>query len=153
MQIAPAVEEALRLFTSLRPSNVELDAQIDPQTDVVLATSGLLVQIVMNLCTNASHAIPPSGGRIGVMLRNVVEDGGRFVELVVDDDGIGMDAETAHRIFEPFFTTREIGEGTGLGLAVVHGLVQSMGATINVVSAQGRGTHFRILFPSARSEA
>jgi signal transduction histidine kinase len=148
MQIAPAVEEALRLFGSLRPSNIELDVRIDPATDLVAATSGLVVQIVMNLCTNAYQAIPPSGGRITVALGNVQQDGGKFVQLTVADTGVGMDPQTASRALEPFFTTREIGGGSGLGLAVVHGLVKSMSGGISVASELGHGTEFKILFPS-----
>jgi signal transduction histidine kinase len=152
MQIAPAVEEALRLFGSLRPSNIELDVRIDPATDLIAATSGLIVQILMNLCTNAYQAIPPSGGRITVVLCNVQQGSGKFVQLAVADTGVGMDPETASRVLEPFFTTREIGGGTGLGLAVVHGLVKSMGGGISVASELGHGTEFKILFPSVGIE-
>jgi two-component system, cell cycle sensor histidine kinase and response regulator CckA len=152
MQIAPAVEEALRLFGSLRPSNIELDVRIDQATDLVAATSGLVVQIVMNLCTNAYQAIPPSGGRITVGLANVQQGGAKFVQLTVADTGVGMDPQTASRALEPFFTTREIGGGTGLGLAVVHGLVKSMSGGISVASELGHGTEFKILFPSVGIE-
>jgi signal transduction histidine kinase len=152
MNIAPAIEEAMRLFARLRPSVIELKAQIDPAVDAVLANSGYLVQIVMNLCTNAYHAIPQSGGLIKVTLRNVCDGDSRFVELIIEDNGIGMDDKTMQRIFEPFFTTREIGKGSGLGLSVVHGLIESMGASINVRSAPGEGATFRILFPSVPAE-
>jgi signal transduction histidine kinase len=151
MNIAPAIEEAMRLFARLRPSVIELRAQIDPAVDAVLANSGHLVQIVMNLCINAYHAIPQSGGLIRVTLRNACDGDGKFVELIVEDNGVGMDDRTMQRIFEPFFTTREIGKGSGLGLSVVHGLVESMGASIAVRSAPGDGASFRILFPSVRA--
>jgi signal transduction histidine kinase len=149
MNIAPAIEEALRLFARLRPATIELKLQIDDTVDTVLANSGQIVQIVMNLCTNASYAIPQSGGMIAVTLRNVHDGDSRSVELIVKDDGIGMDDKTMLRIFEPFFTTREIGKGSGLGLSVVHGLVAGMNASISVRSAPGTGTTFQILFPSA----
>jgi signal transduction histidine kinase len=152
MNITPAVEEALRLFGRLRPSVIELKVQIDPAVDAVLADSSHIVQILMNLCTNAYHAIPHSGGLIAVMLRNASDGDGEFVELIVEDSGIGMDDKTMQRIFEPFFTTREIGKGSGLGLSVVHGLVAGMGASISVQSAPGSGARFRILFPSVRAK-
>jgi two-component system, cell cycle sensor histidine kinase and response regulator CckA len=148
MNIAPAIEEALRLFARLRPTTIELKVQIDHAVDAVSANSGHIVQIVMNLCTNALHAIPVSGGIIAVTLRNARDGESRGVELVVEDNGIGMDDKTMLRIFEPFFTTREIGKGSGLGLSVVHGLVEGMSASISVRSTPGSGTTFQILFPS-----
>jgi signal transduction histidine kinase len=148
MSIAPPTEEALRLFARLRPTTIELNVKIDPEVDSVLANSGHIVQIVMNLCTNASYAIPQSGGIIAVTLRNVRDADRKSVELIVEDNGIGMDDKTMQRIFEPFFTTREIGKGSGLGLSVVHGLVAGMNASISVRSAPGAGATFQILFPS-----
>jgi signal transduction histidine kinase len=149
INVAPAISEAVRLFESLRPSTVLLELRIEPATDPIVANRGQIVQVVMNLCTNAFHAIPQTGGKISISLRNVYVGDGRFVELAVADDGIGMDDATVHRIFEPFFTTRAVGQGTGLGLSLVHGILASMGASIEVMSAPNRGTTFTILFPSA----
>src|SRR5690606_29719594 len=116
-------------------------------------------QVVLNLCTNASHAMP-SGGRITVALERCVvneeqaaahEDlkPGEWVRLSVTDEGIGMDAATLDQIFEPFFTTKGTGVGTGLGLAVVHGIVKSHEGAIVVRSAPGAGATFELYFPVA----
>jgi signal transduction histidine kinase len=153
LRIAAAVEEGVRLFASLRPSYVELESRVDPASDPVLADAGLVVQVVMNLCTNAYQAIPASGGKILVTLRNVVVGTRRCVELGVADTGAGMDEATMARMFEPFFTTRNVGHGSGLGLAVVHGLVSDMQGTLEVDSQPGAGTRIRIILPSTAAEA
>jgi signal transduction histidine kinase len=156
VQLEELVSEALRLFTAIVPSNVEVTAEIEPNCKPVLADANLIIQLVMNLCTNAYQAMRPDGGLLTVGLRrNVVEESngkaaaGEYTELFVSDTGHGMDSATIERIFEPFFTTREVGEGTGLGLAVVHGIAESSGATIIVESSVGRGTTFRVLFQVA----
>src|SRR5258705_5583849 len=143
-----AVDEALRLFRALCPSYVELRSQGDKDCDHVMAQTTSGVPIVLDLCTNAFQALPTSGGTVVVTLanRSVLDDStsqapsGRFVELAVADDGQGMDAAVMERIFEPFFTTREVGQGTGLGLSAVHGIVQSLGALMRVESKLGRGS-------------
>ena len=111
-------------------------------------------QIVINLCTNAYQAMRGSGGRLSVRL-GVTEDPartggpGRFALLEVSDTGHGMEEAVMAHIFEPFFTTREVGEGTGLGLSVVHGIVTSMGGSISVESTPGAGTTFSVFLPAA----
>jgi len=102
------------------------------------------VQLVMNLCTNGYQALKGEVGELAISVSVVAKGVG--VELAVADNGQGMDAATAARIFEPFFTTRSVGEGTGLGLSVVHGIVQSFGASIAVESAPGKGSTFRVRF-------
>jgi len=161
VSIAPAVEEGLRLFMALRPTNIEIDASIDAGCSPVRAEPPLIVQVVMNLCTNAYQAMGDRGGSILVQLHDVsltAEDApqrqaGRYVELLVRDTGHGMDAETRERIFEPFFTTREVGDGTGLGLSVVHGIATGMGATLHVESSVGVGTTIRMLMPASPASA
>jgi signal transduction histidine kinase len=112
-------------------------------------------QIVINLCTNAYQAMRSSGGRLAVRLRAVEDpdegqiDPGCYCQLEVSDTGHGMDQAVLAHIFEPFFTTREAGDGTGLGLSVVHGIVASMGGFITVRSAVGQGTTFRVYLPLA----
>jgi signal transduction histidine kinase len=109
----------------------------------------------MNLCTNAYQAMRGDGGSLTIGLRSrsikrrdlVRVSPGEYTELYVSDTGHGMDKSTVERIFEPFFTTREVGEGTGLGLSVVHGIAESFGAALLVESEPGRGTTFRVLFP------
>jgi CheY-like chemotaxis protein len=114
----------------------------------------------MNLCTNAWHSIGPRSGTIVIALERVALQAtkiqgevitGEFACLSVTDDGAGMAPATLDRIFEPFFTTKPVGEGTGLGLAVVHGIVKSHGGSISVQSTLGIGTSFHIYFPAAHS--
>jgi signal transduction histidine kinase len=152
ISLAGAVDEALRLFAGVCPSYVTLQTDIDTPTDPVMADTGMIMQIVMNLCTNACQAIPVGGGTITVGLENVVVDGARMVELAVTDSGVGMAGATLSRIFEPFFTTRAVGRGSGLGLAVVHGIVATLHGTISVDSEPGAGSVFRVRLPSVDPE-
>jgi signal transduction histidine kinase len=155
LHLDSAVEEAVGLFRALVPANIEVARDIEDACRPVLADSNLIVQLVMNLCTNAYQAMRPAGGRMVVGLRTLsVALGstlralpGQYTELYVSDTGHGMDAATIERIFEPFFTTREVGEGSGLGLAVVHGIAEGFGATMLVESTKDTGTTFRVLFP------
>lgn len=153
MRLAPAVAEGLRLFAGVRPSYVQVESELDPAADAVLADPGIIVQVVMNLCTNAYQAIPASGGLIRVTVANVLVGETPFVELAVSDTGIGMDDATRRRMFEPFFTTRSRGYGSGLGLSFVHGVVTDMKGSIEVTTAPGAGTRIRILLPSRSPEA
>jgi two-component system, cell cycle sensor histidine kinase and response regulator CckA len=155
IDIAPAVEEGLRLFAALVPPSIELRSSIQSPCQPVLADRTLVIQLVMNLCTNAYQAMRVAGGVLELRLADVTlpadaalkRAAGRYVELRVTDTGHGMDAATIERIFEPFFTTREVGDGTGLGLSVVHGIVTSLGALIVVDSVPGKGSEFRVQFP------
>jgi CheY-like chemotaxis protein/anti-sigma regulatory factor (Ser/Thr protein kinase) len=126
---------------------------------VVLADATHLQQVVMNLCTNAWQAMPAEGGRIELQL-DAVRRGkdafhqfpaglaaGRWARLRVRDNGCGMDAATRSHMFEPFFTTKPVGSGTGLGLAVVHGIVTSMGGALSVSSEPGQGSCFEVWLP------
>jgi CheY-like chemotaxis protein len=130
----------------------------------VLADPTELHSVIMNLCTNAWHALRGRSGLITVGLEEVEPDqdfirqhpdlrSGRYVRLTVADDGCGMDEATLGRIFEPFFTTKAVGEGTGLGLAVVHGIVRSYDGCIVVQSQPGVGTSFQLYFPVFAAEA
>ena len=108
---------------------------------------------MMNLCTNAYQAMEGADGVLTIGLRNSEQAGSDTgtpsrVELWVSDTGHGMDADTLERIFEPFFTTRSVGQGTGLGLSVVHGIVESFGASIAVETKIGAGSTFRVFFPA-----
>ena len=153
------VGEALKLLRSTLPPMIELRSTIDERTPPVLADSTQIHQVVLNLCTNAWHAMP-AGGRIDVALEpcsvtpelaatNPDLKPGPAVRLRVSDTGTGMDAATIEHIFEPFFTTKGTGLGTGLGLAVVHGIVKSHEGAITVRSTVGAGSTFELYFPVA----
>jgi len=151
------VQEALKFLRSTLPATIEIDTYIDWQAPVVLAASIQLHQVLLNLCTNAAHAMMGTQGRLGVRVETLdldVQDqvpglnAGRYVRLTVSDTGHGMSGETRQRIFEPFFTTKPPGEGTGLGLAVVHGIVRDHEGVVRVDSELGRGTTFQIYLPA-----
>jgi signal transduction histidine kinase len=152
------VEEALALLRAIVPANIEIVFDAEHAVLPVEGEPSLVHQVVINLCTNAYQAMRRSGGRLAVRLRAVEnpQDGqvglGRYSVLEVSDTGHGMEPAVLAHIFEPFFTTREVGEGTGLGLSVVHGIVTSMGGVITVHSELERGTTFRVYFPVAVRE-
>jgi PAS domain S-box-containing protein len=154
----PLVEEAIVLLRSTLPSLVELELQLTDTPLQVGADATNIQQILMNLCTNAWHAMHGSTGRITIGLDRVelsVEavralgdiPAGAYAHLTVADNGIGMTEATRMRVFEPFFTTKRVGEGTGLGLSVVHGIVIAHRGAITVDSTPGRGTTFHLYFP------
>ncbi len=151
--------ESLGLLRSTLPAMVRIEHSIDPACPPVLADSTQLHQIVLNLCTNAWHALPETGGVIEIDLsarllsaedaaRHPPLQAGQHVRLAVRDNGRGMDTSILDRIFEPFFTTKAAGKGTGLGLAVVHSVVTGHNGSIRVESAADRGTQFEILLPA-----
>jgi signal transduction histidine kinase len=150
VRIGPIVEEVMELIRAIVPSSIEIVVGCPREHPPILGDPGLLHQLVMNLCTNAYQAMRASGGLLTVRVtreRNDPERPGDHLVLEVADTGHGMDERTRTRIFEPFFTTREVGEGTGLGLSVADGIVASMGASIVVDSAPGKGARFRVYFP------
>jgi CheY-like chemotaxis protein len=124
---------------------VTIDTRLPAPELVAAVDSNQLQQVLINLCTNAWHAMP-AGGRIVIGL-DVDGSAPAQAHLWIRDDGCGMDADTQARIFEPFFTTKPVGQGTGLGLSVVHGIVVAHGGQISVDSTPGRGTVFHILLP------
>ncbi len=153
------IKEVLKLLQAVIPSTIEIRQNIAPDTHVVNADPTKIHQILMNLCSNAGHAMP-EGGVLEISLVNVdldekicaeLEDltAGSYIRLTVKDTGCGMDKKTLTRIFDPFFTTKAPGEGTGLGLSVVHGIVKSHGGNIVVQSKPGIGTTFHIYLPVA----
>ncbi len=158
--LGPLLEEAAGLLRATLPARVTLDLQLPDEPLPVAVDATQFQQVLLNLCTNAWHALPEGGGRITIGLAAVpptpIADGrpvatgtGEWVHLWVRDDGCGMDEATRQRIFEPFFTTKPVGHGTGLGLAVVHGIVASHGGTISVDSSPGAGSTFHLLLPRA----
>jgi signal transduction histidine kinase/CheY-like chemotaxis protein len=156
------VEEALRLMRSTLPATIRIECTCAADAPAVLADPTQVFQVVMNLGTNAAHAIGRHGGRLTVRLEAVVLEPdvvppglrpGRHARLTVTDTGCGMDAATLERIFEPFFTTKPVGEGTGLGLSVVYGIVKNHEGAITVESRPGEGTTFRLYLPEAEAGA
>jgi len=155
------VKEALKLLRSSIPSTIAIKEDIRSEA-LVLADPTQIHQIVMNLCTNAYHAMRETGGTITTVLKEVNlsknelsklhVSAGNYLQLTIIDTGTGMDEETKANIFEPYFTTKELGEGTGLGLAVVHGIVTSCGGFIQVDSKINQGTTFSIYLPICDDE-
>ncbi len=163
-QLVPLVAEALRLLRMTVPKSVHVETQFAPDVPEILADPTQIHQIVMNLGTNAVQAMSERGGTLGVRVERVqlerdlpvraaVLHPGMHAKLVVTDTGMGMDEETLERIFEPFFTIKAPGEGTGLGLSVVHGIVRNHEGGITVHSRPGSGAEFSIYFPAASNGA
>jgi signal transduction histidine kinase len=143
------VDEGIAFVESrAEKAGVEIRRDIAPDLPEILADPHQLCQVLVNLAVNAIQAMP-EGGALGV---EAYRDGGRVV-LAVEDNGPGMSSEIVERIFEPFFTTKGVGEGTGLGLAVVHGIVTGHGGTIRVESSAGQGSRFEVALPVDLSEA
>ncbi len=153
------IKEALKLLRSSLPTTIEIREEIATDCGAILADPIQLHQIIMNLCTNAYYAMRENGGILGVRLYKTAIDKedskvvsselmpGNYVQLEVSDTGCGMDHKILERIFEPYFTTKAKGEGTGLGLSVVHGIVKSYQGQITVYSEPGKGTCFHIYLP------
>ncbi len=158
--LQPLVAETLSMLRATLPATVRLDAALSEPAIVVHVDATQIQQVLLNLCTNAWHALSDGSGVIEVgvdeqqidytLAREIgVPAGERRAHLWVRDNGIGMDEATRQRIFEPFFTTKPVGRGTGLGLAVAHGIVKRHGGTIQVVSAPGEGSTFHLYLPLA----
>jgi PAS domain S-box-containing protein len=157
VRIQSILKEILKLGRSTIPANIAINQDIDSRCGMVLADPTQLHQIVMNLVTNAFHAVEQAGGEITLQLRERVVKGdelpdhaldtGRYAVISVSDTGKGIDHAVREKIFEPYFTTKEKGKGTGLGLAVVYGLVKEHRGYIEVKSQSGRGSTFIVYLP------
>ncbi|RLS74167.1 MAG: PAS domain S-box protein [Planctomycetota bacterium] len=164
IRLRPVVEEAERLLRATLPSRISLQVRCDADTPRVMADSTQIEQVLLNLATNAMQAMKGVRGFITITLdslvldetltgthvglRKIQQSSGGAVRLTVKDEGPGMDATTLQRIFEPFFTTKPVDEGTGLGLSVVHGIVQSHEGVITVESQPGHGAVFSVYLPA-----
>lgn len=157
------LDETLRLLRASIPSSIEIRTDLDRKAGTVMGNSTQIQQVIMNLCTNAYQAMGRHGGilevrvgreQVGPELRTRSADltAGTYLCLEVRDNGVGMDKSLVERIFDPFFTTKPVGEGTGMGLSVVHGIVKSHKGAILVDSRPGKGTLFKVYFPSYEGE-
>lgn len=158
LKLSHLVQETARLLRGSLPStiNIQLDANVD--RDSILADPSQIQQVLMNLSTNAAHAMSDTGGTLSISLSETIfKEGdsapepnmqpGRYVKLAIHDTGIGVPKEIRRRIFEPFFTTKEPSKGTGMGLAVVFGIVKNLDGAITVDSEMGKGSTFSVFFP------
>jgi two-component system cell cycle sensor histidine kinase/response regulator CckA len=161
VQLAEVVQESVKLLKVTLPPTVDLQVRLH-DTPAVLADPTQVEQALINLCTNAVHALGGERGTVSITLASDMPDilecqrlglhEGQYVTLAVRDTGSGMDTETLQRIFEPFFTTKPVGQGTGLGLAVVHGVMRTHAGAVDVTSQIGQGSYFTLYFPLADAE-
>ncbi len=163
IRIQPIVKETLGLLRASLPKNIQIESSIGSDLYAISADPTQIHQVLMNLCTNAAHAMEEGGGVLKIDLKNVELSSddmvrypelqpGSYVMLTVKDSGHGIDASIQNRIFDPYFTTKDAGKGTGMGLSVVHGIVKSHGGTISVASVPGQGSTFNVLFPRLERE-
>lgn len=159
MKIHLVIEEAIKMLRSSLPSSIDIVKSIDHTCGSIMGDPTQVHQVLMNLCTNASQAMQKAGGTLGVSLAGVQVDPldldlkfdlkpGPYVLLEVSDTGAGIPSDKIHHIFDPYFTTKPKGESTGLGLAVVHGIVKKYNGDITVYSEPGKGSVFRVFFPA-----
>jgi len=159
LQIQFILKETVKMLQATLPTTIAIKVNIDTTCPPVMADVTQIQQIILNLCTNAKHAMLDKGGELTLTLQTQTlphpdfplakEAKGPYLLLMVHDTGFGMDEQTMGKIFDPFFTTKKIGEGTGLGLAVVHGIVEGHQGFLLVESTSGKGTTFRIFLPLA----
>ncbi len=152
------IKEAVKMLRSSLPTTIDIQQNIDPQAGVILADPTQIHQVLINLCTNAFHAMETIGGTLSISLKNITlsrEDlafeplahPGQFVQLSIGDSGSGISHEIQEKMFEPYFTTKEVGKGTGMGLAIVYGIVKNYGGIISCRSQPGKGTIFHVYLP------
>lgn len=163
LRVQIVIKEVLQLLRSSIPTTIEIKQNIDPDCEIVLADPTQIHQVIMNLCTNAYQAMRETGGILTISLQAInfskkdvgTEmhlEPGSYLKLDISDTGVGIPKEVKDRIFEPYFSTKEKGEGTGLGLAVVHGIIINLKGDITVYSEPERGTTFTVYLPVAETE-
>ena len=161
MCIEPVVAESLEFLLEMLPPNIRLYQHMGNDTAPVLTDPSLIHLIMINLGSNAAHAMEPGGGNLTVSVSNIILSKdipsclqslkpGHYVKLTVTDTGCGMRPEIMEHIFDPYFTTKDIGKGTGLGLSIVHGIVQRHEGGISVHSEPGKGSEFSVYLPAAQ---
>jgi len=164
VNVQQVAEETLELLRASLPANVRLEAELNAANLAVIGDATRMHQVIMNLCTNAVQAMQPSGGTLRVGLepvdlqsRRTFPRGelaaGPYLRFTVSDTGSGIPPDIVDRIFEPFFTTKRVGEGTGLGLSLVHGIVADLGGVIDLDTVMGHGTTVSIWLPKCEAAA
>jgi CheY-like chemotaxis protein/two-component sensor histidine kinase len=161
LKLQTLIKEALKLLRPTIPSTIQIKQEIDTSCSKILADATQMHQVIINLCTNAWHAMENNGGTLSIeltqhksdmnltkLLPDLTEE--EYVCLSIIDTGSGMDNAILERIFEPFYTTKAVDKGTGLGLSVVHGIVRNHGGDIQVETIPGKGTTFRVYLPAIR---
>jgi len=161
MQLKYVVKEAIKFLHASLPSTIEIREEYDQDIGLIDADPTQMHQVLMNLCTNAGHAMEEDGGTLTVNLENAeIRAGnaelnlkpGTYLKLTVNDTGHGMTSEVMEKIFDPYFTTKEPGQGTGIGLSVVHGIITQYGGAITAESQPGKGTTFHVYLPIIQAE-
>jgi len=163
MRIQPVLKEALKLLRSSIPATIKFRQKIDDDCGVIMGDPTQIHQVIMNLCTNAYHAMQEAGGDLEVSLTEIelevadMPDGkdmkpGSYIRLTMSDTGHGMQGDVLERIFESYYTTKEEGKGTGLGLSVVHGIVKAHNGDIRIYSEPGKGTVFHVYLPLIKTQ-
>jgi PAS domain S-box-containing protein len=163
LQPTSIVNKAIAMLRPTLPTTIEITQDIDTKTGLVFADPTQIHQILMNLCTNAFHAMEETGGNLDISLKEIDlrrEDinpalhieAGTFIQISVGDSGAGMTQQVKDKIFDPYFTTKGVGKGTGMGLSIVHGIVKSYGGLITLSSELNKGTTFNIFLPVANNE-
>lgn len=158
LKLQTVITDALELVRAVVPNTIQINTQIGNEYPLIEANYGQIHQIIINLCTNASHAMINRSGHINVILKNceftsiqqlnhIILPEGKYLKLTVEDNGSGMDAQIQAKIFDPFFTTKEQGEGTGLGLSIVSSIISHHNGYIDLESELAKGTAFHIYFP------
>ena len=158
LKVQYLIKEALKLLRATIPSSIEFNSNVDEACGPIMGDPTQIHQVIMNLCTNAYHAMQAAGGSLDVTLKEIdmsyeaiIARGGmkpgKHLQLTVRDSGHGMEPAVLERIYEPYFTTKAPGKGTGLGLSVIHGIVKNHGGDITVQSQPGKGTTFDVYLP------
>jgi PAS domain S-box-containing protein len=161
IRLMPVVRDALKFLRATIPATIEIKLDFRATEDNILSDPTLIHQIMMNLCSNATHAMEEAGGLLTIGLENVILDRtqakaheelseGQYIKLTVGDNGTGIDPKDVDRIFDPYFTTKAVGKGSGMGLTVVHGIVRDHNGTILVDNRPGKGAKFSILLPVSK---
>lgn len=162
IEVVPLINESLKLLRASLPSTIDIRLKIETQRSVILGDATEIHQLLINLCTNAAQAMEEDAGALEISLSDAVTDErafplhlkpGEFLRLTVSDTGRGISPENLDRIFEPYFTTKQVGKGSGLGLAMVHGIVERHKGAIYVYSTPGKGTTFSVYLPRHDDDA